>query len=198
MVIDLQIYSKNIFGAETARGPHRPWRGPTQNHLAGRTLFKIFKKPRAVLMSNLVVLCSGRLPTTYEPYKSDFKSKRGLMSSVSLPSFSSVSRITRAVYRFEYSTGYALTAGQVRSGMGAYAVAARRRVHLATVLPRPPSGHRPGRRQARHARILQIGLHLTQPRSVWAPLGMDQPLGSRKNPMGGILRREARHMPIEA
>ena len=49
---------------------------------------------------------------------------------------------------------------QVRSGMGAYAGAARRRVHRATVLPRPPSGHRPGRRQAR---ILQIGLHLAQP-----------------------------------
>ena len=32
--------------------------------------------------------------------------------------------------------------------MGAYAGAARRRVHLATVLPQPPSGHRPGRRQA--------------------------------------------------
>ena len=46
---------------------------------------------------------------------------------------------------------------------GAYAGAARRRVHLATVLLRPPSGNRAGRRQARHARILQIGLHLTQP-----------------------------------
>ena len=34
------------------------------------------------------------------------------------------------------------------SDMGAYAGAARRRVHLATVLLRPPSGHRPGRRQA--------------------------------------------------
>ena len=39
----------------------------------------------------------------------------------------------------------------VRSGMGEYAGAARRRVHLATVLLRPPSGHRPGRRQARRA-----------------------------------------------
>ena len=28
---------------------------------------------------------------------------------------------------------------------------------------RPPSGHCPGRRQALHAHILQIGLHLTQP-----------------------------------
>ena len=73
-----------------------------------------------------------------------------------------------------------ITKGQVRLGMGAYAGAARHRVHLATVLLRPPSGHRPGRRQARHAHILQIGLHLTQPWSVWAPLGMDQPLGSRK------------------
>ena len=56
--------------------------------------------------------------------------------------------------------------------MGAYAGAARRRVHLATLLLQPPSRHRPGRRQARHARILQIGLyptHPTQPRGVWAP-----------------------------
>ena len=49
---------------------------------------------------------------------------------------------------------------QVRSGMGAYAGAARRRVHLVTVLLGPPSGHRPDRRQARHAHILQIGLRL--------------------------------------
>ena len=53
---------------------------------------------------------------------------------------------------------------QVRSGMGAYAGAARRRVHRATVLLRSPSLHRPGRRQARHVRILQMGLHPTQPR----------------------------------
>ena len=45
--------------------------------------------------------------------------------------------------------------------MGTYAGAARRRIQLVTVLLRPPSGHRPGRRQARHARILQIGLRLT-------------------------------------
>ena len=44
--------------------------------------------------------------------------------------------------------------------MGAYGGAARRRVHLATVLRRPPSGHRPVRRQARHAHILQTGLRL--------------------------------------
>ena len=44
-----------------------------------------------------------------------------------------------------------------RSGMGAYAGAARRRVHIATVFLRPPSGHRPGRRQAHHAHILQAG-----------------------------------------
>ena len=47
-----------------------------------------------------------------------------------------------------------------RSGVGKYAGAARRRVHLVTVLLRPPSGHRPGRRQARHAHILQISLGL--------------------------------------
>ena len=44
--------------------------------------------------------------------------------------------------------------------MGAYAGTARRRVHLATVLLWPPSGHRPDRRQARHVHILQIGLPL--------------------------------------
>ena len=59
---------------------------------------------------------------------------------------------------------------QVRSGVGAYAGAARRRIHLATVFLRPPFGHRPGRRQARHARILHIGLHLTQSWSLWMPL----------------------------
>ena len=49
---------------------------------------------------------------------------------------------------------------QIRSGVGAYAGAARRRVHLATVLLRPPSSHRLGTRQARHAHIVQIGLRL--------------------------------------
>ena len=49
--------------------------------------------------------------------------------------------------------------GQV-SGMRAYAGAARRRVHLVTVLLHPPSDHRPGRHQTRHAHILQIGLRL--------------------------------------
>ena len=45
---------------------------------------------------------------------------------------------------------------------------------LATVLLPPPSGHRPGRRQACHAHILEIGLHLTQPWSLWTPLGSRQ------------------------
>ena len=47
-----------------------------------------------------------------------------------------------------------------RSGMGAYVGAARRRVQLATVLLRSPSGHRPDRRQTGHARILRIDLRL--------------------------------------
>ena len=51
--------------------------------------------------------------------------------------------------------------------MGAYDGAARRRIHLATVLLVPPSGHRPDRRQARHAGIHPIGLHLTL--SLWTP-----------------------------
>ena len=61
-----------------------------------------------------------------------------------------------------------------------------------TVLPRPPSGHRSGRRQARHARILQIGLHLTQ---TWTPLrhGLDPRISKRNNPMGEILRVVGAH-----
>ena len=60
-----------------------------------------------------------------------------------------MTRTTNEITKLDLCTAV----GQVR--YGAYAGAARRRVHLATVLPRPPSGHRPGRRQARHARILQ-------------------------------------------
>ena len=47
---------------------------------------------------------------------------------------------------------------QVRCG--AYSELARRRVHLATVIIRPPFGHRPGRRQAHHAHIFQTVLRL--------------------------------------
>ena len=70
----------------------------------------------------------------------------------------------------------------VRSGIGVYAGAARRRVHLATVLPRPPSGHRPGRRQARHARILQIGLHL---KHVYVPSAWSSPSDLEKKEADG-------------
>ena len=54
---------------------------------------------------------------------------------------------------------------QGRSGVGTYAGAARHRVHLATLLLRPPSGHRPDRRLARLVHILQIRLYLTQARN---------------------------------
>ena len=61
---------------------------------------------------------------------------------------------------FYYIEAMQLRHCKLRSAMVAYVVAARRRVHLVTVLLRPPSGHRPGRRQARHVHILQIGLRL--------------------------------------
>ena len=51
-----------------------------------------------------------------------------------------------------------LAPAKIRSVIGAYAGAARRRVHLAAVLLLPPSGHRPGRRQVRHAHITHIEL----------------------------------------
>ena len=53
---------------------------------------------------------------------------------------------------------------QVRSGVGTYAGAARRRVNLATVLLCPPSGHRTGRRQVRHARVLRLAIALADAR----------------------------------
>ena len=75
---------------------------------------------------------------------------------------------------------------RIRSGMGAYAGAARRRVHLPTVLLLPPSGHRPDRRQVRYARILQIGFHLTQTWCLWTPPRHGQPprISAGKNPIG--------------
>ena len=56
---------------------------------------------------------------------------------------------------------------QIESGVGVYAEAARRRVHLATVLLRPPPGHRPGRRQASFSTVAkkQKGLDRTVPSS---------------------------------
>ena len=54
----------------------------------------------------------------------------------------------------------------------AYAGAARRRIHLATLLHRAAFGHRSGRRRARRVHILPIGLRLTQPQtdgfSAWS------------------------------
>ena len=57
-----------------------------------------------------------------------------------------------------------------------------------------PSGHGPGRRQVRHVHILQIGLHLTQPLSARAA----PRIPARLDPIGGILRRKSRQMPLEA
>ena len=75
----------------------------------------------------------------------------------------------------------------VRSGVGAYAGAARRCVHIATILHRPPSAQRPDRRRARYAHIPQVALHLTQPRSL-CTASRDGPaprISTRKNLMGG-------------
>ena len=52
--------------------------------------------------------------------------------------------------------------GQVRSGMGACAGAARRCVHFPPVLQRPPSGHPPGRCLA-HPHLLEMLINLLQP-----------------------------------
>ena len=80
--------------------------------------------------------------------------------------------------------------GQVRSDMGVYAGAARHRVHHATVLLQPPSGHRPGRRGTRHINILQICFQLTQPRSIRAVLQLGPAFRIPTNlfPIGRILR----------
>ena len=67
----------------------------------------------------------------------------------------SISRICNMVFWYSHRSKYLLTLV-----WGTYAGAARRRANLATVLLRPPSGHRPDRRQAHHAHIFQIGLRL--------------------------------------
>ena len=67
-----------------------------------------------------------------------------------------------AVVHEKFKERFLISREYTGSGMGTCAEAARRRVHLVTVLLPPPSGHRPGRRQPRHAHILQIELHLTQ------------------------------------
>ena len=69
-----------------------------------------------------------------------------------------------------------------------YAGAERRHVNLATVLLRPLSGHRPGRCQACHAHVPQIGLQLTQPESLTPPRhGPASRISTRKNPTGGSI-----------
>ena len=46
----------------------------------------------------------------------------------------------------------------IKAGMAAYAGATRRRIPLATVLIRLPSGYRPGRRRTRHTHFLEKAL----------------------------------------
>ena len=81
-----------------------------------------------------------------------------------------------------------LTDGRTdRSAVSAYAGSVLRRVHLAVVLVRPPSGHSPGKRRARHSQSSQIGLQLTQPRSnpVALRLGPALRISTNQNPMAG-------------
>ena len=59
------------------------------------------------------------------------------------------------------------------------------------------SGHCSGRRQAGHAHIFQIILHMTQSCSLWTPPRRGSTLSARKNPMGGILNKELSRMPME-
>ena len=61
----------------------------------------------------------------------------------------------------------------IRSGMGAYAGAARRRVHLATVLLRPPSAHRPGNSVGTGMNECTCMNDLTQTNFHFTEFGMD-------------------------
>ena len=76
--------------------------------------------------------------------------------------------------------------GQIRSGMGAYAGAARRCVHLTTVLLRPPVWQSP-RQTPGPPCPYTSELHLTQPWSMWTPSrhGPAPRISTRKNPVGG-------------
>ena len=85
--------------------------------------------------------------------------------------------------------------GQMRSVVWTYDEATRRRVHSATVLLRPPSGHRPGRRQARYTSILQIRRHHKQSRSTWTATRHDlfSLITTREILLDKIPNRESRH-----
>ena len=71
-------------------------------------------------------------------------------------------------------------------------------IRRSSASPRPPCDGSPSasvwpspsRHQARHARILQIRLHLTQSWSLWAPPrhGPAPRISTRNNPMGGLNR----------
>ena len=84
---------------------------------------------------------------------------------------------------------------------------------------RPPSGHRQGRYQARHSHILQIDHRLAILQADARPVmlvsfkqsppdatmkrvnawrGPAPLISARRDPIGGILRRESHHMPIVA
>ena len=74
---------------------------------------------------------------------------------------------------FRRSFGITRSISRIRSGMGAYAGAARRRVQLATVLLRPLSGHRPGRRQPveiRESGPCREGAHTRHGCVRWSPI----------------------------
>ena len=65
--------------------------------------------------------------------------------------------------------------------MGEYPGAVRRRIHLGTVLLWPPSGHRPGRRQARHAHIFQLSFHPMQIKKRQVRILLFKQSGDRSN-----------------
>ena len=88
---------------------------------------------------------------------------------------------------------------QVRSGMGARAAAALRRVHPFPPLVRFPPSDRPGLRGA-HRPPLHVDSQLAQPRRTRAPRWSAPPrrIPSLKDPIGGVFLREAHHVSVEA
>ena len=86
---------------------------------------------------------------------------------------------------------------EVRSGTGAYAGAARRRVHFATVLPRPPSGH-PPRPPCPYPSDRTPPDAVCGLCSMWTPRrnGPAPWITTIKNPMCGILSLVTRLVPV--
>ena len=121
------------------------------------------------------IIPDGHSTASVNVVKCDLKKRNRTMVAGRLNNIYFVGRDIRFVSKLNRDSEQ-----RVRSGMGAYAGAGRRRVHLAAVLLRPPSGHRPSRRQAHHAHIFHESLSMVRSSDL------DEKEFDRRDPPQGV------------